>query len=69
MTIQSKFADSLQILRDTANGNIQLEVQYPALFSKVCRFYEDKGVRFWGIDIEEDYAYLIDHLVADNVLA
>ena len=42
MTIQSKFADSLQTLRDAANGYIQLE---------------------------EDYAYLIDHLVADNVLA
>lgn len=69
MTIQSKFADSLQILRDAANGDISLETDYPSLFSQVCRFYENKGVRFWGIDIEEDYAYLIDHLVADNVLA
>ncbi|AOV61661.1 hypothetical protein BOW92_gp056 [Synechococcus phage S-WAM1] len=69
MTIQSKFADSLQILRDAVNGDISLETDYPSLFSQVCRFYENKGVRFWGIDIEEDYAYLIDHLVADNVLA
>ena len=59
MTIQSKFADSLQILRDAANGNIQLETQYPSLFSRVCRFYEDKGVRFWGVDIEEDMPTLL----------
>jgi len=68
MTIQSKFADSLQTLRDAANGYIQLE-DYPGLFNRVFRFYESKGVRFWGIDLEEDYAYLIDHLVADNILA
>jgi len=43
--------------------------EYPNLFSAVFRFYENKGVRFWGIDLEEDYAYLIDHLIADNVLA
>lgn len=68
MTIQSKFANSLQILRDAANGDVTLE-EYPNLFSAVFRFYENKGVRFWGIDLEEDYAYLIDHLIADNVLA
>ena len=68
MTIQSRFATSLQILRDAANGAISLEIQYPYLFSQVCRFYESKGVRFFGSDVEEDYAYLIDHLIADNVL-
>ena len=68
MTIQSRFATSLQILRDAANGDISLEIQYPHLFSQVCRFYENKGVRFFGSDVEEDYAYLIDHIIADNVL-
>ena len=68
MTIQSKFASSLQILRDAAHGDVSLD-QYPGLFNQVFRFYENKGVRFWGVDFEEDYAYLIDHLIADNVLA
>lgn len=69
MTIQQKFADSLQVLKGAVNGDISLETEYPALFSQVCRFYENRGVRFWGIDVEEDYAYLIDHMIADHVLA
>lgn len=68
MTIQQKFAGSLQILKDAVNGDISLETEYPALFAQVCRFYESKGVRFWGVDVEEDYAYLIDHMIADHVL-
>lgn len=68
MTIQQKFADSLQVLKGAVNGDISLEKEYPALFSQVCRFYESKGVRFWGVDVEEDYAYLIDHMIADHVL-
>jgi hypothetical protein len=68
MTIHQKFADSLQILKGAVNGDISLEKEHPALFSQVCRFYESKGVRFWGVDVEEDYAYLIDHMIADQVL-
>ena len=71
MTVRDRFADSVQILKDTANGNIALDTENPPLFSALCRFYSDKSARhvhFWGLDVEEDYTILIDNMIADGVL-
>jgi hypothetical protein len=69
MTVRDRFGDSLQILKDAVNGNIYLDIEYPSLFTQLCRFYSDKrGIHFWGIDIEEDYTILIDSMIADGVL-
>ena len=68
MTLQERFKDKLSWLQDTANGNISLEKENPPLFHDLCKFYADKGVQFWGIDVEEDYSILVDHLIADHVL-
>ena len=71
MTVRDRFADSMQILKDTVNGNIALDKEYPPLFSALCRFYSDTSARhvhFWGLDIEEDYTILIDNMIADGVL-
>ena len=70
MTVRDRFADSLQILKDTVNGNIALDRENP-LFQALCRFYSDKSARhvhFWGLDVEEDYTILIDNMIADGVL-
>ena len=71
MTVRDRFADSLQILKDTVNGNIALDIENPPLFQALCRFYSDKSARhvhFWGLDVEEDYTILIDNMIADGVL-
>jgi len=71
MTVGHRFAGSLQILKDAVNGNIALDVEYPALFQALCRFYSDQSARhvhFWGLDVEEDYTILIDNMIADGVL-
>jgi hypothetical protein len=71
MTVRDRFADSVQILKDTVNGNIALDIEYPPLFQALCRFYSDKSTRhvhFWGLDVEEDYTILIDNMIADGVL-
>jgi hypothetical protein len=69
MSVRDRFAGSLQLLKDAVNGNVALDTEYPSLFSSLCRFYSDfKGVQFWGLDVEEDYTILIDHLVEDHVL-
>ena len=71
MTVRDRFADSVQILKDTANGNIALDIEYPPLFQALCRFYSDKSARhvhFWGLDVDEDYTILIDTMIADGVL-
>jgi hypothetical protein len=71
MTVRDRFVDRLQILKDTVNGNIALDAEYPALFSSLCRFYSDENkhhVHFWGLNVEEDYTILIDNMIADGVL-
>lgn len=71
MTVRDRFGESLQLLKDTVDGNIALDTEYPFLFAALCRFYSDncnRHVHFWGINVEEDYTILIDNLIADGVL-
>ena len=68
MTVRDRFSDVLDIVKLGASGEVSLD-QSIHLFSALCRFYSDyRGVQFWGIDVEEDYSILIDHLLADHVL-
>jgi len=69
MTVRDRFSDKIQILKDAVNGVTALDIEYPSLFTQLCRFYSDKQkIHFWGIDIEEDYSILIDSMIADGVL-
>ena len=69
MTVRDRFSDVLDIVKLGASGEVSLDQEYPPLFSALCRFYSDyRGVQFGGIDVEEDYSILIDHLLADHVL-
>ena len=56
MTIQQAFPKSLEILDRAVNGEVHLDTQYPMLLSNLWRFYESKGIRFFG-DPEDDYTY------------
>ena len=68
MTVQKRFADCLSVRRSAVNGEVELDTEYPSLFQALCRFYAEKRhVHFWGIDVEEDYAILIDHLNDDLI--
>jgi len=64
MTTAQKFAPVTNILRDAVTGDVSLDTEYPIIFQKVYRHYEEKGVDFYG-DPEEDYAILIDKLEFD----
>lgn len=64
MTLDQKFETSTNILRDAVTGDICLDTQYPIIFQKVYRHYEDMGVDFYG-DTEEQYAILIHKLETD----
>jgi len=64
MTTAQNFATSRTILEAAVQGDVNLDAEYPTLFKNVFKFYEDKGVDFYG-DVEEDYAILIDHLEMD----
>ena len=63
MTTKQKFAPVLHILNDAVTGDVTL-TEYPNIFTRLFKFYEDKGVQFWG-DVDEDYAILIDKLATD----
>ena len=64
MTTKQKFAPVLDILNQAVTGDVALDSEYPTIFTRLFKFYEDKGVQFWG-DVDEDYAILIDKLAID----
>jgi len=64
MTTTQKFATAISILESAVLGDVNLDSEYPSLFKNVFKFYEEKGIDFYG-DVEEDYAILIDNLERD----
>ena len=66
MSVTTKFKKHINILRDTVEGQVALDHQYPKVFRKVTKYYEEKGVQFMN-DPCDDYEILLDCLYADLV--
>ena len=64
MTATQKFSSSLDILTDAVDRQVTLDIEYPILYNKVVKFYEEKGVDFYG-DVDEDYDILLTKLEQD----
>ena len=64
MTTAQKFSSSLDILSDAIDRQVTLDIEYPILYNKVLKFYEEKGVDFYG-DVDEDYDILLTKLEND----
>ena len=64
MTTAQKFSSSLDILTDAVDRQVTLDIEYPILYNKVLKFYEEKGVDFYG-DVDEDYDILLTKLEQD----
>ena len=64
MTATQKFSSSLDILTDAVDRQVTLDIEYPILYNKVLKFYEEKGVDFYG-DVDEDYDILLTKLEND----
>jgi hypothetical protein len=64
MTTAQKFSSSLDILSDAIDRQVTLDIEYPILYNKVLKFYEEKGVDFYG-DVDEDYDILLTKLEQD----
>ena len=64
MTATQKFSSSLDILTDAVDRQVTLDIEYPILYNKVLKFYEEKGVDFYG-DVDEDYDILLSKLEQD----
>ena len=64
MTTTQKFSSAIDILWDAIDRQVTLDIEYPILYNKVLKFYEEKGVDFYG-DVDEDYDILLNKLEQD----
>ena len=55
MTTAQKFSSVIDILSDAVDRQVTLDIEYPIIYNQVVKFYEEKGVDFYG-DVDEDYA-------------
>ena len=64
MTTTQKFSSAIDILWDAINRQVTLDIEYPNLYNKIVKHYEEKGVDFYG-DVDEDYDILLSKLEQD----
>ncbi|AIX17402.1 hypothetical protein Syn7803C76_182 [Synechococcus phage ACG-2014b] len=64
MTTAQKFSSCLDILSEAIDRQVTLDIEYPILYNEVVKFYEEKGVNFYG-DVDEDYDILLTKLEQD----
>ena len=64
MTATQKFSSSLDILTDAVDRQVTLDIEYPILYNQIMKFFEEKGVDFYG-DVDEDYDILLSKLEQD----
>ncbi len=60
----SKFRGDLKQLTAAVEGSCVLDEDYPRLYQKVLRYYEDRGIQLYD-DPEDDYNVIIDQVEAD----
>ena len=64
MTTTQKFSSAIDILWDAIDRQVTLDIEYPILYNQIVKFYEEKGVNFYG-DVDEDYDILLTKLESD----
>ena len=64
MTTAQKFSSVIDILTDAVDRQVTLDIEYPILYNQVVKFFEEKGVDFYG-DVDEDYDILLTKLEQD----
>ena len=64
MTTTQKFSSSIDILADAVDRQVTLDIEYPILYNQIVKFFEEKGVDFYG-DVDEDYDILLTKLEQD----
>jgi len=64
MTTTQKFSSVIDILFDAVDRKIVLDTEYPIIYNQIVKFYEEKGVDFYG-DVDEDYDILLTKLETD----
>ena len=61
MTTKEKFSSHLDILWSAIDRQIILDIECPTIYDALVRFFENKGVAFYGA-VDEDYDILLTKL-------
>ena len=64
MTTKQRFSSHIDILSLAIDRQIMLDTEHPIVYNQIVKFYEDKGVDFYG-DVDENYDILLDRLEQD----
>jgi hypothetical protein len=62
----SKFKSDLKKLTAAIEGSVALDEDYPKLYQKLIRFYEDQGIQMYD-DPEDDYNIILDQVELDLI--
>lgn len=62
----SKFKSHLNKLTGALDGNVALDREYPKLYQKLIRYYEDRGIQLYN-DPEDDYNVILDQVEYDLI--
>ena len=61
MNTAQRFSTCLEILYGAVDRDILLDTEHPIIYNQVVKFYEDKGVQFYG-DVDENYDIFLNQL-------
>ena len=63
--IQTSSEDTCErTILDAIECNVILDTEHPLVYNKLVRYYEDRGVQFYG-DVDENYDILLSELEQD----
>ena len=63
-SLTEKFRRHLSVLEQTVNRECELDHANPKLYRKVCRYFKDQGVEFYG-NPDDDYEVIVEELEAE----
>ena len=57
----TNFQSHLDLLQSAVARQVTLDIDYPVIYNRLVRFFENKGVDFYG-DVDENYDILLSNL-------
>tara|TARA_B100000965_G_scaffold352872_1_gene328344 strand:- start:1659 stop:1874 length:216 start_codon:yes stop_codon:yes gene_type:complete len=64
MTTAQRFSPHIDLLYEAIDRQVVLDTEYPIIYNKIMKYYEEKGVDFYG-DVDENYDILLNKLERD----
>ena len=64
MTTAQRFSPQIDLLYEAIDRQVVLDTEYPIIYNEIMKYYEEKGVDFYG-DVDENYDILLNKLERD----